>query len=153
MHYHKPRRREACYNLPMDCPRDKAKLFPANYEDGVFTDACPKCKGMFLDRGELEKIEEVRERDWSEMAGRMPDVIAGAFERARQKAGSEILCPRCGSEMETREYAYCSLVMINKCVRCGGIWLDGGEIEALEIFYERERAWARRGFLGSLLRH
>lgn len=137
----------------MECPRDGEELFPVNYEDGVITDACPKCKGMFLDRQELEKIEEVREHDWSEMMSRFPDLVAGAYEKARQKAQEEIRCPKCGSEMETREYAYCSQVMINKCVGCGGIWLDGGEIEALEIFYEREKAGAKRVFLGSLLRH
>lgn len=137
----------------MNCPRDETMLFPQAYEGEVYTDACPKCKGMFLDRGELEKIEEVHERDYSEMMSRLPDLVAGAFERARQRAEGEIACPKCGSDMETREYAYCSQVMINKCPECRGIWLDGGEAEALEIFYERERGGAKRGFLSSLLKH
>lgn len=137
----------------MECPRDGKKLSLVHYEDGVMADACPECKGLFLDRGELEKVEEVREHDWSEMMSRFPDLVAGAYEKARQMARQEIKCPKCGSEMERREYAYCSQVMINKCVKCGGIWLDGGEAEALEIFYEREREGARRGFLGSLLGH
>ena len=137
----------------MNCPRDGAKLFPQAYENDLYVDACPKCKGVFLDRGELQKIEEVHEHDYEEIMSRFPDLVASAFERARQRAEGEPSCPKCGSEMETREYAYCSLVMINKCVKCGGIWLDAGEVEALEIFYEREREGARRGFLGSLLRH
>jgi Zn-finger nucleic acid-binding protein len=137
----------------MDCPRDGLRLFPQAYEDDVFVDACPKCKGIFLSRGELQKIEAAHEHDYSEMMSRMPDLVARAYERARQRAEGELNCPKCGSEMETREYAYCSQVMINKCVKCGGIWLDRGEVEALEIFYEREREGARRSFLGSLLRH
>jgi hypothetical protein len=137
----------------MECPRDGDALSPVNYEDGVMADACPRCGGMFLDRGEIEKVEEVREHDWSEMMSRFPDLVAGAFEKARQMAREDIKCPKCGSGMESREYAYCSQVMINKCTRCGGLWLDGGETEALEIFYEREREGARRGFLGSLLGH
>ncbi|NIM06172.1 MAG: hypothetical protein GTN65_11300 [Armatimonadetes bacterium] len=137
----------------MECPRDGGKLFPQAYEGDVFVDACPKCKGVFLDRGELQKIEAEHKHDYSEMMSRMPDLVAPAYERARQRAEPEPFCPKCGAEMETREYAYCSQVMINKCVKCGGIWLDRGEVEALEIFYEREREGARRGFLGSLLRH
>jgi Zn-finger nucleic acid-binding protein len=137
----------------MDCPRDGSKLFPQAYEGDVFVDACPKCKGMFLDRGELKKIESAHERDYKEMMSRMPDLVAQAYERARQRAEREPNCPKCGSEMEIREYAYCSQVMINKCIKCAGIWLDQGEVEALEIFYEREREGARRGFLGSLLSH
>jgi Zn-finger nucleic acid-binding protein len=137
----------------MNCPRDGEKLFPVQYEGDVFVQECTKCKGTFLDRGELEKIEEAHEHDFRGALTRMPDIVAGAYERARQRAEGELSCPKCGSEMETREYAYCSQVMINKCVRCGGIWLDRGEVEALEEFYEREREGARRGFLGSLLKH
>jgi Zn-finger nucleic acid-binding protein len=135
----------------MECPRDGAKLFPQAYEANVFTDACPKCKGMFLDKGELEKIEETPEHDYSKLMSRFPDVIAGAYERARQRAREDISCPGCGADMETKEYAYCSQLMINKCTRCGGIWLDRGEVEALEIFYERSRKEAKRGFLRSLI--
>jgi Zn-finger nucleic acid-binding protein len=137
----------------MNCPRDGEKLFPVRYEGDVFVDECTKCKGAFLDRGELEKIEEEHAQEFRDSLSRMPDLVAGAYERARQRAEGELKCPKCGAEMETREYAYCSQVMINKCVKCGGIWLDRGEVKALEIFYEREREGARRGFLSSLLKH
>jgi Zn-finger nucleic acid-binding protein len=137
----------------MNCPRDGEKLFPVQYEDDVYVDECTKCKGAFLDRGEIEKIEEDHAHEFRDALSRMPDLVAGAYERARQREEGEIRCPKCSAEMETREYAYCSQVMINKCVKCGGIWLDRGEVEALELFYEREREGARRGFLGSLLKH
>lgn len=139
----------------MKCPRDGAALFPRAYEDEVYVDACPGCGGMMLDRGELEKIEEAEEHDYAGELARIPDMVGGAFEAARQKAAPDIACPACGAVMEKKEYVHCSQVIINKCPSCGGVWLDRGEIEALEIFYERSRREAgglRRTFLRGLRR-
>lgn len=89
----------------------------------------------------------------------MVDLGYNAYELARQKSGRALRCPQCGAELETREYARCSQVMIDVCPEDHGIWLDRGELEALEVFFERARTEARdlrRGFfrsLGSLFRH
>jgi Zn-finger nucleic acid-binding protein len=52
----------------MKCPRCDTLLNEIT-KAGVLVDACPRCLGMWLDRGELEKIgarlREV-EREWSE---------------------------------------------------------------------------------------
>jgi Zn-finger nucleic acid-binding protein len=37
------------------CPRDGARLVEVE-RDGVMIDACPTCRGIWLDRGELEKL-------------------------------------------------------------------------------------------------
>jgi Zn-finger nucleic acid-binding protein len=37
------------------CPRDGAQLVEVE-RDGVTIDACPKCRGIWLDRGELEQL-------------------------------------------------------------------------------------------------
>ena len=37
------------------CPRDGAELVEVE-RDGVMIDACPTCRGIWLDRGELEKL-------------------------------------------------------------------------------------------------
>jgi Zn-finger nucleic acid-binding protein len=137
----------------MKCPRDGAILKTQVYEADVEVDACPSCQGMWLDSGELEKIEDVKEHDYSEELQRIPDYIGNAYEMARQQARPDRRCPKCGSEMASREYAYCSQVIIDVCPKCTGIWLDKGEIEALEIFFERSRMEAntiRRGFWGGL---
>lgn len=137
----------------MKCPVDKSELLPEVYEDAVHARVCPSCKGIWFDRGDLERVEETIEHDYSEELSRIPDVIGRAFEEARQKARGQMACPACGAEMESKEYAYCSQIMINKCPECGGVWLDRGEAEALEIFYERSRKETgklRRSFLKGL---
>ena len=39
------------------CPRDGARLVEVE-RNGVMIDACPTCRGIWLDRGELEKLVE-----------------------------------------------------------------------------------------------
>jgi Zn-finger nucleic acid-binding protein len=137
----------------MKCPRDEVVLETQIYEADIEVDACPSCQGMWLDVGELEKIEDVREHDYSEELQRIPNDVANAYEMARQKARPDLHCPKCGAEMASREYAYCSQIIIDVCPKCVGIWLDKGEIKALEIFFERSRMEVngiRRGFLASL---
>jgi Zn-finger nucleic acid-binding protein len=40
---------------PMRCPNDGARLVEVDRSD-VLIDACPQCRGVWLDRGELDKI-------------------------------------------------------------------------------------------------
>ena len=102
-------------------------------------DLCPNCKGMFLEAGELEEIQESQENDYSEELKKMPDLIAGAYHMAKEKKRKAVTCPSCSGETERKEYGYCSQIMIDKCLSCHGVWLDQGEIEALEIFFERSQ--------------
>lgn len=39
----------------MNCPRCEAEL-TITHRQGVEIDLCPKCRGVWLDRGELDKI-------------------------------------------------------------------------------------------------
>ena len=137
----------------MKCPVDESVLETQIYESDIEVDVCPSCNGMWLDKGELEKIEEVREHDYTEELKRMPDYVSRAYEMARQKGHAEVCCPKCGDEMEKREYCYCSQIIIDGCIHGHGIWLDSGEVRALEIFFERSQMEAGRiriGFLVSL---
>lgn len=52
----------------MMCPNCEAGMQEVN-RNGVMLDMCPKCRGVWLDRGELEKLlGSVREteREWEE---------------------------------------------------------------------------------------
>jgi Zn-finger nucleic acid-binding protein len=144
----------------MRCPRDQAELTPQIYEANVEVDFCPSCQGMWLDKGELETIQETIENDYSDT---LYDIgsAARAYEMARQKALPNITCPSCQAPLIPKQYGYCSQILIDVCPQCEGVWLDKGEIQALEQFFERERpdvvarakpADVRRGFLKSLVK-
>jgi len=141
----------------MKCPVDGEPLMSARYEAEIQVDECGKCHGIWLDAGELQRIESTKERDYSEELKRIPDHVARAYEAARQKAQRERTCPSCERELERREYGYCSQIAVDACPGCQGVWLDRGELSALEVFFEGAREGAKagdpgiaRGFFGSL---
>ena len=139
----------------MDCPRDQSPLKTRRYEADVQVDECPSCLGIWLDATELERIQETLERDYSQELGQV-ETVARAYDIARQKHRPDIACPRCSLPLVPREYGYCSQVLSDSCTRCRGVWLDQGELAALELFFEGARANAtasqvRKAFWGSLL--
>ncbi|GMQ91496.1 MAG: hypothetical protein BMS9Abin11_0805 [Gammaproteobacteria bacterium] len=127
----------------MHCPIDNNELEKQTYEADIEIDVCPRCAGIWLDRGELEAIEETIENDYIEELEKFPDYVGNAYTMALQKKAAEITCPDCNTAMERKEYAYTSQIMIDKCPKCHGIWLDKGELEALEIFFEKSRLQAQ----------
>ncbi len=142
----------------MNCPVDGEVLTSARYEADIQVDECAKCRGIWLDAGELQRIESTKERDYSEELKGIPDHVARAYEMARQRSEKERTCPSCGKALERREYGYCSRITVDSCPGCSGIWLDRGELSALEVFFEGARAGAKagdervaRGFFRSLL--
>jgi uncharacterized protein len=129
----------------MNGPRDGALLAAESYEGDVAVDRCPTCEGVWLDPGELQTLQENSDIPSADLDD--VDVIADAYEMARQNARPGIACPRCAQALEAAEYAYCSRILIDRCTKCGGIWLDAGELEALQKFFKREtrpreRFWA-----------
>jgi len=46
----------------MQCPVDAATLL-MSVREGVEIDYCPQCRGIWLDRGELDKLIERSDRD------------------------------------------------------------------------------------------
>lgn len=122
----------------MLCPRDGSPLATEKYEANVEVDSCPTCQGVWLDKGELEQIQAATERDYTRELEERPDTVATSLDATRMNA-APIDCPRCSARMEAREYAYCSQVIIDACPEGCGIWLDAGELEALEQFFEREQ--------------
>ena len=138
----------------MKCPIDGSELSKNLYEDSVEIEKCNTCHGAWLDKGELEKIEEIKINDYTDELKKIPDYVGNAYAFAKSKNKDSLNCPKCNAELERREYGYCSLIFIDSCIQGHGIWLDRNELEALEIFYERSRHEAKdikKGFLVGLL--
>ena len=59
----------------MKCPVDSATLLISERQ-GVEIDYCPECRGVWLDRGELDKLLRRADDDWDDEErgrGRQPD--------------------------------------------------------------------------------
>jgi Zn-finger nucleic acid-binding protein len=113
----------------MRCPRCQSEL-RKNTQDGVETDECPSCRGLWLDDGELirllrEGLYEVSEGEKS-VAERNGKPGVSKVER-----DSIELCPRCQAQMTPVNYDYSSGVVIDNCPNGHGVWLDGEEIQRI----------------------
>jgi hypothetical protein len=63
---------------PLRCPNDGSRLVEVERSD-VLIDACPECRGVWLDRGELDKILVMERR----LQGRDDDDFFGEVEGRR----------------------------------------------------------------------
>jgi enterochelin esterase-like enzyme/Zn-finger nucleic acid-binding protein len=110
--------------VPGGCPKCRTEPMRQEVHGDVEIDRCPVCKGIFLDAGELETL-------LSAEIGRSVDGLSftGVSE---MMDGATAWCIRCGSEMgPVRTIAG---VLVNVCDRCGTVFLDQGELAALELF-------------------
>jgi Zn-finger nucleic acid-binding protein len=123
----------------MRCPRDAAELEQKTYESTVEIDQCPQCAGIFLDKGELETIQATIEKDHRRDAALSADTSWDPVETAKGDVRGPVDCVKCGARMERRRYGFGSQTVIDECPKGCGVWLDGGEIQELERFYEESQ--------------
>jgi Zn-finger nucleic acid-binding protein len=119
----------------MNCPSCRGRLRPVDYE-GVEIDACDACHGEWLDAGELKKIVDrrrvefdQRERQAVAQAAKITPVALGDVARS-------LVCPKCGATTGPINYGGDTGIIIDRCTGCGGIWLDGGELEKIQMLIE-----------------
>ena len=105
----------------MDCPRC-GKATEIREVRGAEVDLCGTCGGIFLDRGELNKVAAATSGDLEfstihEESFRHPDRFAVAA------------CPRCADPaMKKVEFIVHTGIILDYCEACGGFWLDGEEL-------------------------
>ncbi len=115
----------------MNCPACRVSMQEKVYES-IKLDECPSCQGVWLDEGEVKQIAEDRSLAFSlDQKLKVLDLgLAPDSEHRRH-------CPKCKSELTLVQYAVDSGIYIDRCPNKHGIFLDSGEIESIQIFFER----------------
>jgi len=90
-------------------------LIKKSYKAIIEVDACPNCRGMWLDFDELDRLEDVT-FDQDEYKGSL-------IHRA---AETSYPCPRCESDLREFQYRLYDL-RLDYCENKHGFWLDAGE--------------------------
>ena len=73
--------------MELTCPKCHGTM--RTYErNGVHVDQCTECRGIFLDRGELERLIDA-ENDWHERGGRAQSSSAGHQPSGHQSYGHQ----------------------------------------------------------------
>lgn len=100
----------------------------------IDVDECETCKGVWLDAGELGKVEEAADPNinWLDFE------IWKHPENFKSKE-SELKCPSCLENTVAIEYGHTE-VNINYCPSCRGIWLDKDELPKIIESLENEVA-------------
>lgn len=93
---------------------------------GVVLDVCHGgCGGIWVDEGELEKIDGT-----GDFTLNVPIDASSAVDHAQPRT-----CPRCDGKSQMRQVEVGSGeggATIDTCPACGGTWLDHGELERIK---------------------
>lgn len=86
---------------------------------------------MSTDKKSSKSEEEFIAKEEAEKVKRLQDKLKEEEEekeRAQIKATCYMKCPTCGGQLEALMFKG---VEIDRCLSCGGVWLDEGELEKL----------------------
>ena len=90
---------------------------------GVEVDACPRCGGLWLDRGELERIAKLPVGD--KLALRRN--LTGDVAHPPEPSDTTDSCPRFSGVLAE---VHLGKVLVDYCDACHGMFLDKGELDA-----------------------
>jgi Zn-finger nucleic acid-binding protein len=109
----------------MRCPACDGTLEEVRVGDMAAHVCSQGCGGIWLDRGELARVDEEHEDADVLLSLRADPSVAVDHELRRN-------CPRCPDIMMMRRFTSVRReVAIDECTGCGGIWLDAGELDAI----------------------
>jgi Zn-finger nucleic acid-binding protein len=106
-------RKLECHKCWIGMDKKEIDVFGPN----IIIDTCPKCKGVWLDKGELGKLLKDR---------KLTNYLT---KHIGTKSKSPMVCPKCGMTMD---FEKADDIEVDVCLSCGGVWLDAGELEDLK---------------------
>jgi Zn-finger nucleic acid-binding protein len=115
----------------MECPIDGTllethKIYSINVEE------CRQCRGLWFEEGELRKAKDESEIDLNWL-----DFDIWSDQEAFTTEWSSRKCPLCSKNMATISYGETG-VAVDYCADGHGVWLDGGEFQAIIKALEAE---------------
>lgn len=108
----------------LPCPVCRQPLRPAILDDRHRIDVCEQCAGMLMRQDAFAETLMAKRRALVTPSIVPPPVGASELER-------RVACPSCAKTMITDWYYGPGHVIIDRCVTCDLIWLDGGELTTL----------------------
>ena len=117
----------------MNCPACSNTLTEMAVED-IHLDVCQNgCGGIWFDNFELMKIDEPDEYDAEKLLDIQVDESIKVDHEAQRK------CPKCEGQLMLRHFfSVRRAVTVDECPRCGGVWLDCGELGAIRRQFNSE---------------
>lgn len=102
--------------MSTNCPKCNVATKPFTLDADLTFDKCEKCKGMWMDKGELGRT-----------AGHLQDFIDPVA--AMNGPQTNFNCPKCAnSKLHEILYAPKTKLILDVCKTCQGLWLDSREL-------------------------
>ena len=119
----------------MQCPACGNTLTQMTVAD-VAVDVCAGgCGGIWFDNQEVRKLDDTEEAAGETLLDVERDPGVTVDHDAQWG------CPRCGHPAMTRHfYSPQRSVELDECPKCGGVWLDAGELATIRAQYESGEA-------------
>ena len=117
----------------MNCLRCKTKMLVLENRSVKFDICYLGCGGIWFDWMELKKIDESHEAD--------PEFIKKLSQCATKKVNlsEKLKCPKCPNQPMIRRFSSIKRkAEIDECPKCGGFWLDAGELLSIHSEYKTE---------------
>lgn len=115
--------------------------------DAIAVDVCKQgCGGLWFDRFELKKVDEPHES-----AGE--GLLMQGQGRGKPDPSQKRMCPKCEKMPLMRHFfSVKKEVEVDECPKCGGFWLDGGELAQIrgQFGSEEERKQAAKVWCGNV---
>jgi Zn-finger nucleic acid-binding protein len=106
------------------CPVCGRSLRAAILDDRARIDVCERCSGILIQREVFAETLMARRR-----AAVTPAIVPSPVDADEMER--RVACPSCAKTMITDWYYGPGHVIIDRCVRCDLVWLDGGEFKTL----------------------
>jgi Zn-finger nucleic acid-binding protein len=110
-------------DLSNSCPKCRPEQMKEETFSGITIDRCPVCKGIYLDKGELDAL--------------LAKKLGPAVDQFAFTATSDVMdavsgtCPRCNQEMEP--VVGPEGIRVDQCMKCEGVFLEQGELATLQL--------------------
>lgn len=95
-------------------------------ENGVLIDICPKCKGIWLDKGEIY------------LFSKDPKCLREEIEKALKNSKQSIMVNPITNTNLVELTLFAGKLVIDYCPKTQGVWLDKGELERLSSVKETQ---------------
>lgn len=115
----------------MKCPLNEEFELREVEVAGVKVDICDRTGGVWFDQFEIEKFDEEHEIEGLELIKLLPEKPEVNYQNIHK-----LSCPRCEHvKLTKRFFGPLQEIEIDECAKCGGIWLDHGELKKIRELY------------------
>jgi hypothetical protein len=128
------------------CPKCDVPLFILHFKD-IDIEFCDRCRGLWLDAGELEAVLERKDAQFDD------PLLRFQRQRGNLPSGRPHLCPRCDEPLREIqvERTPSPALTLDTCPRGHGLWFDADELQQLLAMFPPESGTSKTiGYLNEL---